>query len=73
MKPSEIQQLFNEEWNLAMNKMVMKRQDTNYTQQNMADLTGRSLKTINNFENGKSLDAALLFGYRLILEGKKYV
>jgi len=73
MTPSEITDLFNGEWNLAVNKLVMLRQDQGFFQQDMANATGRCLKTISSFENGKVLDPVLLFGYRYILEEKSFV
>ncbi len=68
MKPSEIAVLFKEEWSLKVNKLIMSRQNQNYTQRDMAELTGRSLRTIVSFEQGVVFDPLLMFAYEFITE-----
>lgn len=72
MQPSKNQQIdtleadFEMFWCAKIQALTNLRR-TKMSQSTMASMTGRSLKTIQRFENYKSKDAVLLFLYRNIL------
>jgi DNA-binding XRE family transcriptional regulator len=58
---------FETEFNSERNQLIEVRKQ-NFTQQNIADWLGKSLRTIQHFEKGRNYDPFILTGYRVMGE-----
>lgn len=55
---------------LKVQNLISMRKNLRISQSRISFLTGKSLKTIQNFENYKCNDAFLLYSYKQILKDK---
>jgi DNA-binding XRE family transcriptional regulator len=58
---------FESEFNHERNQLIGLRAQL-FTQQEMADALGKSLRTIQHFEKGRNYDPYILTGYRVLSE-----
>ncbi len=58
---------FESEFDSERSKLIKVRAQ-NFTQQNMSDWLGKSLRTIQHFEKGRNYDPFILTGYRVMGE-----
>jgi DNA-binding XRE family transcriptional regulator len=58
---------FTSEFDAERNQLIPVRMQ-HFTQQDMAEWLGKSLRTIQHFEKGKNYDPYILTGYRVLAE-----
>lgn len=67
-KAQELKQEYLFKFYNNVQTLVQKRKNLGINQNKIAVLTGKSLATIQNFENYRSLDYFLIFSYKYILK-----